>query len=109
MARLRHNGATSEVSATPAATVQPVSDDRAKLVISGTPSSETVGMVASVFRNISAYSDGEARMPTVACGFGTRAKLTPSRSKIEIVQCSLGRCCSINVWNSAIGGLEGIS
>ena len=38
----------------PAATVQPVSEERAKLVISGTPSSDTVGRVASGLRNIAA-------------------------------------------------------
>jgi hypothetical protein len=37
----------------------------------------------------------DARLPTVSCGFGTRAKLVPSPSKIEIVQSLLGRCCSI--------------
>lgn len=109
MARLRHNGATSERSATPAAMVQPVSEERAKVVISGTPSSETVERVASCFRNISAYSDGEARLPMVACGFGTRATLMPSPSKIEIVQFSLGRCFSIIRWNSSIGGLKEMS
>ncbi len=47
IARLRHNGATSELSAMPAATVQPVSADRTKLVICGAPSSETADRVAS--------------------------------------------------------------
>jgi hypothetical protein len=36
-------------------------------------------------RNISPYSVGEARLPIVSCGFGARAKLMPSPSKIEIV------------------------
>ena len=63
IARLRHSGLTSELSAMPAATVQPVSDDRTKVVISGVPSSDTVGRVASRFRTISAYSDGAARLP----------------------------------------------
>ncbi len=38
----------------PAATVQPVSEERAKLVISGTPSSDTVGTVVSGLWDISA-------------------------------------------------------
>ena len=54
MARLRQSGATSERSAMPAATVQPVRVERDTLVISGTPSSETVVNVASGFWNISA-------------------------------------------------------
>ena len=54
IARLRHSGATSELSATPAATVQPVRVDRDTLVISGTPSSDTVAKVASGVRNIAA-------------------------------------------------------
>ena len=54
IARLRHSGPTSELSAMPAATVQPVTEERAKLVISGTPSSETVCTVASGLRSISA-------------------------------------------------------
>ena len=56
--------------------------------------------------NISAYSVGEARLPTVSCGFGTRAKLMPSPSKIEIVQSSLGRCFSMMAWKISIGGLK---
>src|SRR6187200_2195556 len=105
IARLRHNGPTSELSEMPAATVQPVGEDRARLVISGTHSSDTVDKVASGARNIAAYSVGEARLPTVSCGFGTRAKLMPSRSKIEIVQSWLGRCFSMMVWKISIGGL----
>ena len=64
-------------------------------MISDTPSSETVGRVASGARNIPAYSKGAARLPTVSCGFGTRAKLMPSPSKIEMVQSALGRCFSM--------------
>src|SRR6266446_8526173 len=109
MARLRHKGPTSEVSATPAATVQPVSDDRAYDVISGTPSSDTVCRVASGLRNISAYSDGDARLPTVSCGFGARAKLMPLPSKIEIVQSALGRCLLMMAWKISIGGLKEMS
>ena len=45
-------------------------------------------------------------MPTVSCGFGTRAKLIPSRSKIEIVQSWLGRCFSMMAWKISIGGLK---
>ena len=54
IARFRHSGATSERSGMPAATVQPVREERAALVISGTPSSDTVAKVASGRRNISA-------------------------------------------------------
>ena len=45
----------------------------------------------------------------VSCGFGTRAKLMPSPSKIEMVQSLLGRCCSIMAWKISIGGLKEIS
>src|SRR5258705_13732576 len=90
----------------PAATVQPVSDDRARPVISETPSSDTGCSVASGAPNIAAYSVGEARLPAVSCGYGIRAKLTPSWSKIEIVQASLGRCCSVMDWKISIGGLK---
>src|SRR5664279_2790129 len=109
IATLRHNAPTSEPSAMPAATVQPVSEDRAKVVISGTPSSDTVCSVASGLRNISAYKDGDARLPIVSCGFGTRAKLTPSPSKIEIVQSELGRCWLMMAWKISTGGLNEMS
>src|SRR5436190_24252382 len=72
IARLRHSGPTTELSEMPAATVHPVSGDLAKLVISGTPSRDTVCKIASEWRNIAECSDGEARLPTVSCGFGTR-------------------------------------
>ena len=75
-------------------------------MINGTPSSETVDTVASGLRNISAKSVGEARLPTVSCGFGIRAKLMPSPSKIEIVQSLFGRCLSMMFWNISIGGLN---
>ena len=75
-------------------------------MISGTPSSDTVCSVASGARNISAYSVGEARLPIVSCGFGTRAKLMPSPSKIEMVQSSLGRCLLMMAWKISIGGLN---
>src|SRR6202048_2349336 len=52
IASLRHNGPTSELSAIPAATIQPVTEDRAKLVISGTPSSDTVCSRASVAQHL---------------------------------------------------------
>jgi len=45
--RMPYSGATSEISAMPAATVQPVSEERTTLVISGTPSSDTDENVAS--------------------------------------------------------------
>src|SRR6266550_6642349 len=106
IARLRHKGPARELSATPAATVQPVSGDRAKPVISDTPSSDTVRRVASGSGNIWAYSVGDACLPTVTCGLGTRAKLVPSLSKIEIVQSSPGRCFSMMVWKISIGGLK---
>ncbi len=109
IARLRHNGPTSELSAIPAATVQPVSEDRAYEVISDTPSSDTVCRVASGLRSISPYSDGDARLPMVSCGLGIRAKLTPLPSKREIVQSSLGRCFSMIVWKIEIGGLKEMS
>src|SRR3979411_2750488 len=109
MARLRHTGPTSELSAIPAATVQPVSEERAYDVISGTPSSDTVCRVASGLRNISANSNGDARLPMVSCGLGIRAKLTPLPSKIEIVQSSPGRCFSMIVWKIEIGGLKAMS
>ena len=75
-------------------------------MISGTPSSDTVVSVASGLRNISANSVGEARLPMVSCGFGTRAKLVPSPSKIEIVQSWFGRCFSMMAWKMSIGGLN---
>ena len=76
------------------------------LVISGTPSSDTVENVPSGLRNISACSVGEAFLPIVSCGLGTRAKLVPSASKIEIVQSWLGRCFSMMLWKMSIGGLK---
>ena len=45
---------TSELCEMPAATVHPVSRERTKVVSSGTPSSDTVGSVASSRLNISA-------------------------------------------------------
>ena len=44
-----------------------------------------------------ANSVGDARWPIVSCGLGTRAKLVPSPSKIEIVQSPPGRCFSMMV------------
>jgi len=90
----------------PAPTSQPVTCDRATAVISGTPSSDTVSNEASGRLNISANRVGDARLPTVSCGFGTRAKLMPSESNIEIVQSGPGRCRSRMFWNSAIGGVK---
>ncbi len=75
-------------------------------MINGTPSSDTVDIVASGLRNISANSVGEARLPMVSCGLGTRAKLVPSPSKIEIVQSWFGRCFSMMSWKISIGGLK---
>ena len=63
-------------------------------------------MVASGLLNISAKSVGEARLPMVSCGLGTRAKLVPSPSKIEIVQSWFVRCFSMMLWKISIGGLK---
>ena len=102
----RHSGAVNVSSAMPAATVQPVMSERANAVSSGTPSSDTVGTLASGTLNISANSVGDARWPMVFSGFGTRAKLTPFWSKNENVQCSFGRWRSMIRWNSASDGLN---
>jgi hypothetical protein len=45
--------------------------------------------------NITEKRLGAACRPIVVCGFGTRAKLTPCWSKIEIVHSSFGFCCSM--------------
>jgi hypothetical protein len=45
--------------------------------------------------NMTANRLGDAFMPIVVSGLGTRAKLAPFRSKIEIVQSSFGFCCSM--------------
>ena len=66
----RHSGAVNVSSAMPAATVQPVMSERANAVSSGTPSSDTVGTLASGTLNISANSVGDARCPMVFSGFG---------------------------------------
>ena len=92
---VRTAGAVSVFSAMPAAAVHPVSGERTKAVRSGTPSSDTVRSCPSGAVNMTANSVGDARAPIVVPGFGTRAKLMPFWSKMEIVQSSLSFCCSM--------------
>ena len=47
--------------------------------------------------------------PTVCSGLGTRAKLTPLWSKIDMVQSALGCCWVMMRWNSSSGTLKLIS
>ena len=109
MARLRQSGATRDRSEIPAATIQPVSDECANPDISCTPSSETVGRMASGRRSVASRIDGGARLPKVSCAFGTRANTTPLPSTSDSVQSSLGRCFSRMLWNIATGGLKEMS
>ncbi len=61
----------------PAATVQPETSERVKAVSSGTFSSERVISLASRDLNNSASKVGDAGLPTVSAGLGSRAKFTP--------------------------------
>src|SRR5262249_52306460 len=107
--RLRHSGATSELSVMPAAIVQPVRGEREKPVISGTPSIELLFSVASDDLDSTGNSVGEACLPMVACGLGIRAKTTPSPSSKVTVQSVFGRCFSSMLWNISSGGLKEMS
>jgi hypothetical protein len=99
----------TELSEIPAATVQPVDGERENAVISGAPSSDVATSVASSLRDVSANSEAGARLPTVSCGFGTRANTVPAPSISVIVQSAPGRCFSTMLWNISSGGEKEMS
>ena len=100
MASSRHNGPVSASTGVPAAIVHPVSGERLKAVLSATPSRDTVYSLPCSSRDSSDGSSvDEADCPTVCSGLGTRAKLTPLWSKIDMVQSALGCCWVMMRWN----------
>ena len=107
MASSRHSGAVSAATGVPATTFHPVSGERVNEVFSATPSRETVvSSFPSSCVSSTESNAGDPGLPMVCSGLGTRAMLTPLRSKIDIVQSSRGRCCWMMCWNISSGGLK---
>ena len=110
MASSRHNGAVSAATGVPAAIFHPVNGERRErgVELHALPRNG-VQLALSSRDNSDGSSVDEADCPIVCSGLGTRAKLTPLRSKIDMVQSVLGCCWVMMRWNRPSGTLKLIS